>query len=99
MCETCIFIYSIHIYIYIYIYQFLSTQSKSCDLLFATALFVFSALSVHITTVTLEFIGSHYAVTTLFRVDANGDMSLAFHCYNYSFSLIEFCCVLHFLLQ
>ena len=82
-----------------YIYQFLSTHSKSSALLFTTVLFVFSALSVHFTTVTLQFIGSHYAVTSLFRVDANGDMSLAFQYYNYSFSLIGFCCELHFLLQ
>ena len=57
---------------------------------------MFSALSVHFTTVTLQFTGSHYAVTSLFRVDANGDMPLAFQYYNYSFPFIGSCCTLHF---
>ena len=87
MCETCTLLPR-------YISQFLSTHSKSSVLLFATALFVFSALSVHFTTVTLQFTGSHYTVTSLFRVGANGDMPLASQYYNYSFSF-----TLHFFLQ
>jgi len=87
MCETCTLLPR-------YISQFLSTDSKSSVLLFATALFVFSALSVHFTTVTLQFTGSHYTVTSLFRVGANGDMPLASQYYNYSFSF-----TLHFFLQ